>query len=271
MKKVVGYVRVSTDVQRENTSTDEQKDRIEAYCKSQNWSLIKIYNDAGYSGSHTDRPEYQEMLQFMNENPEEVDVVLVLKMDRIHRNQLNLLKFINEDLAKLKIDFVSTTESFDTSTPIGRMMLSILAVFAEFERERISERMHSGRVSTANKQKRAGGMPPYGYRITESGKIGVCVEQVTVVRRIYKDYVMGLTAYGIAKQLNAEGILPVRGLQWRPNNITNILTNETYTGVNYYDGKKERNGIKQKGVFPKIISRTLFNKVARRMEQNKAI
>lgn len=271
MKKVVGYVRVSTEVQRENTSIDEQKERIEAYCKAQNWNLIKIYNDAGYSGSNTDRPEYQEMLQFMNENPEEVDIVLVLKMDRIHRNQLNLLKFIKEDLAKLNIDFVSTTESFDTSTPIGRMMLSILAVFAEFERERISERMHAGRVSTANKQKRAGGMPPFGYRISKAGQIVTFEAQADVVRRIYKDYVMGLTAYGIAKQLNEERIPTKRGGLWTPNKITNILTNETYAGVNYYDGKIEKNGIKQKGVFPKIISRTMWNRVNRRIQQGKAI
>jgi len=96
-------------------------------------------------------------MEYLADHRVELESVVVLKMDRVHRNQLNLLQFIKVELAELNMDFVNITESFDTSTMIGRIMLGVLSTFGEFEREVINERTKSGRLSIALKNKYAGG------------------------------------------------------------------------------------------------------------------
>ncbi|MDZ4991338.1 recombinase family protein, partial [Clostridium perfringens] len=111
MKKVVGYVRVSSDSQIENTSIEEQIKRIEAYCITQEWEIVEIFRDDGFSGSNINRPRYKKMMEYLADHKGELESVVVLKMDRAHRNQLNLLQFIKVELSELNMDFVSITES----------------------------------------------------------------------------------------------------------------------------------------------------------------
>ncbi|PFW00303.1 recombinase family protein [Priestia megaterium] len=260
MKKVVGYVRVSSDSQIENTSIEEQVKRIAAYCISQEWELIEIFKDEGFSGSNTNRPGYKKMMEYLSNHKEELESVVVLKMDRAHRNQLNLLQFIKVELAELNMDFVSITESFDTSTMIGRMMLGILSTFGEFEREVINERTKSGRLSTALKNEYAGGQVPYGY-VVENGAVKINKEQAAIVKHVFDEFIEGRTCYRIAKKLNEEGIKTKSNKNWTPTTIRRMLDTESYTGFNSYNGSKEQNAIRQKDVFPKIISRQKWNKI----------
>lgn len=260
MKKVVGYVRVSSDSQIENTSVEEQVKRIEAYCISQEWDLLEIFKDEGFSGSNTNRPGYKKMMEYLTNYKEELESVVVLKMDRAHRNQLNLLQFIKVELAELNMDFVSITESFDTSTMIGRMMLGILSTFGEFEREVINERTKSGRLSTALRNKYAGGQVPYGY-VVENGAVKIDKDQAAIVKRVFDEFIEGRTCYRIAKKLNEEGIKTKSNKNWTPTTIRRMLDTESYTGFNSYNGSKEQNAIRQKDVFPKIISRQRWNKI----------
>ncbi|MED3921210.1 recombinase family protein [Priestia aryabhattai] len=266
LKKVIGYVRVSSESQLENTSISEQKRKIEAYCSSQDWQLVELFIDEGFSGSNIKRPGYQNMMKYLSDNSNEIEAVVVLKMDRAHRNQLNLLKFIKEELSALEVDFVSVTESFDTSTHIGRMMLGILSTFGEFERETINERTKGGRLARANENKRAGGSIPYGYKL-EDGQVKADEAQSKVVKRIFTEYLEGDSANKIAKRLNNEGIKPKRGKAWTAKQVLLTVKNETYTGFNTYNGKKEKNNIRQKGIFKAIISRQLWNKVQTKLSE----
>jgi len=270
IKKVIGYVRISSDSQIENTSIAEQKDRIFHHCKAQGWELDQMFVDEGYSGSNTDRPGYQTMIEYLKLNPEEIHGVVVYKMDRAHRDQLNLLKFIKEELAEMEVDFVSVTESFDTSTAIGEVMLGILSTFAQFERRTINERTRGGRVATAKSNKYAGGRVPFGYK-AENGRIKIVEEQAKVVKSIFEDFIDGDSFYKIAKRLNKEGVSTKSGAKWTVNHIKSIINNETYTGFSQYSGKKERNEIKQKGVFPRIISRQKWNKVQSRLKEKEEV
>lgn len=107
IKKVVGYARISSDSQIENTSITEQKERIEAYAKSQGWKLERIFVDEGFTGSTDDRDGYKEMLEYIKKPDNEVSAIIVVKADRIHRSLKNLLILIEDVLEPNGIAFIS--------------------------------------------------------------------------------------------------------------------------------------------------------------------
>lgn len=260
IQNVVGYARISSDSQIDNTSIAEQKRRIQAQCDAKGWNLLEIFVDEGYSGSTTDRPAYKAMMEYLEANKEHVQGFMVWKMDRAHRNQLNLLRFIKEELASMGIDFISITESFDTSTAVGRMMLGILSTFGEFERETINERTKGGRTAKARDNKFAGGSVPYGYMLV-NGQVEIEKEQAAIVKEVFELYLDGKSYNKIATMLDKRQVPTQKGGKWQAQHIKQMVNNETYTGINMYNGPKEKNAIKQKDVFPKIISRQLWNKV----------
>ncbi|NQF15974.1 recombinase family protein [Brevibacillus sp. HB1.3] len=260
VKKWVGYVRISSDGQMENTSISEQVRQIEAFCVSQGWQLAAIFKDEGVSGSTIERDGYQEMLHYIQQPEHEVGGIVVTKSDRIHRQLNHLLDLIEEELEPHGMAFISVTERMDTSTPQGKIFLQMLGGFAEFERATINERTRNGRIATARKNQYAGGGIPYGYRLW-NGNIELDNQQASTVKYIFQEYVEGTNPYRIAKLLNNAGIHTKTGKAWTVVQVQNILNNETYTGFNMYNGQKEQNGIRQKDVFPRIISRQLWNKV----------
>ncbi len=266
IKKVVGYARISSDSQIENTSIAEQKERIEAYAKSQGWKLERIFVDEGFTGSTDDRDGYKEMLEYIKKPDNEVSAIIVVKADRIHRSLKNLLILIEDVLEPNGIAFISVSERFDTSTPQGMLFLQMIGGFAEFERSIINERTKGGRLATAKKNKYAGGQVPYGYEVI-NGEIQVVDSQALVVKRIFQEFIDGSSYYKIAKMLNKEGIPTKTGKNWTPQTVKNVINTETYTGFNTYNGEKEKNGIKQKGVFPRIISRQMWNKAQSRLKE----
>jgi site-specific DNA recombinase len=260
VKQVVGYVRVSSDSQIDNTSVQEQKERIKAYCISQGWNLTKFFIDEGKSGSTTEREGYRNMIEHIMNPDNDITGLIVLKADRIHRSLKNLLFLIQDQLEPANIAFVSVQEKFDTSTPQGMLFLQMVGSFGEFERKTINERTRSGRIATAKQNKYAGGSPAYAYQVV-NGTINVIEEQAGVVRMIFQEFVEGSTMYKIAGNLNKAGIRTKQNSVWKIPQIKNILMNETYTGVNAYNGTKEQNRIVQKDVFPRIISKQMYNKV----------
>src|SRR6266571_4920825 len=134
--RVAIYTRVSTQEQAENgASLDAQKERLEAYCRSRDWRIVGVYVDDGHTGTDTHRPAYQRMMQERGK----WDSVLVLKMDRIHRNTRNFMAMM-DDLADWHKDFVSATESLDTSTAMGRFFRDMTQRMAQLESEVIGER-----------------------------------------------------------------------------------------------------------------------------------
>jgi len=272
VKNVVGYVRISSESQKDNTSINEQIKRIQAYCISQNWNLVKVFSDEAKSGSSTDeRVNYNAMLDFAKDISIGINAILVYKSDRIHRHLKNLLIMIEDELEPLNVAFISVSENFDTSTPHGMLTLQMLGSFAEFEKNIINERTKTGRVLTAKQGKYAGGKLPYGY-ILDNDKFIVSEDEAHYVLRIFKMYSEGYSISKIATYLNninkhiqnsseTSGNCQNNFKKWSRTSICYILNNLTYTGLYIYNGKKEKNDIRVNMVVPALISKNLFNKV----------
>ena len=130
------YARVSTEDQaNEGFSLDAQVKRLEAYCRVRGWEVAGVYRDEGFSGRNTDRPEYKHMMA----DSDSWDTILVLKMDRIHRNSVNFALMMDDLRAKGK-EFTSMQDKFDTTTAMGRFVMDIMQRIAQLESEQIGER-----------------------------------------------------------------------------------------------------------------------------------
>lgn len=262
MKRAVGYARVSTDSQTENTSIDLQIEKIKEYCKLYNYELVEIFIDNGKTGSSTDKREaYMNMMEFVAQSENYIDALVILKADRIHRRLKNLLVMIEDNLQPMGVAFISITENFDTSTGQGMLFLQMIGSFAEFERKVINERTKSGRVKTAKNKQYAGGEPAYGYKALNNDLI-VDEKAAQTVKKIFSTYAQGCSMNYIAATLNKDTI-PTKSekCQWSRQTINYILHNPIYTGLYTYHGKTEKNGIKNQGQVPAIISKRLWDKV----------
>jgi DNA invertase Pin-like site-specific DNA recombinase len=139
MENVYGYVRVSTRSQ----NYDNQVEVIQNFCKLKSYNLIKVFADKA-SGKDTDRVEYQAMIEALQTNPQNVEVLIVTKIDRIGRSIRDLLKFVDW-CSEHKIGFVAVQNNIDTTIKEGRLFLYIMGALSEYERELILERTETGR------------------------------------------------------------------------------------------------------------------------------
>lgn len=182
MTTVLGYVRVSTEEQAKNgLSLDSQRHRIEAYAKSQDWNLLAIYTDDGYSGKDIDRPALQQLLARIEAGG--IDAVLVYRVDRLTRRQRDLWTLLEDNLERNNVGFKSVSEPFDTTTATGKAFLSMIGTFAQLERDIIIERTRD----TLSDKKANGewtGRIPYGYRIGKDGKLAKDPKQQRTIERI---------------------------------------------------------------------------------------
>lgn len=227
MKRAAIYIRVSTQEQaQEGYSVGEQKERLISYCKAQNWLIADIYVDGGFTGSNLNRPGMQKLIAETNK----FDVVLVYKLDRLSRSQRDTLYLIEEIFLPNDVDFVSMQESFDTSTPFGKAMIGLLAVFAQLEREQIKERTKMGRIARAKEGKyRGGGNIPIGYDYSD-GRLIPNIYEAEQVRKIYEWYLAGASLKAIAERLREQGYTNKYSSYNSWTCIRNILENEVYTG-----------------------------------------
>jgi site-specific DNA recombinase len=230
--RVAIYTRVSTEDQaREGFSLEAQKERLEAYCEAQGWDVFKHYVDDGHSGRNTKRPAYKKML----EEKDKWDTILVMKMDRIHRNSKNFM-IMMEDLEKWGKKFTSMQESLDTSNAVGRFVVDIIQRIAQLESEQIGERTYMGMAQKAETGEGLLGFnPPYGYHIRD--KDLVLVEgEARVVREIFSRYEAGESMDYIAWILNKEGTYTRRNNTWTIWSIGHLLRNPAYAGFRRWDG-----------------------------------
>ncbi|MEM0449524.1 MAG: recombinase family protein [Methanomassiliicoccales archaeon] len=233
MVRAALYIRVSTEDQaKEGFSLEAQKEKLIAYCESQGWEIAACYEDNGYSGRNTKRPAYQRMMQ----ERDFWDVILVMKMDRIHRNSKNFMTMM-ENLEKWGKKFASMNESLDTSTAVGRFVVDIIQRIAQLESEQIGERTYMGMIQKAESSGGPmGSYPPYGYCF-KSGKIVAHDTEAPVVLEIFQSYYSGIPMDDIAWRLNQKGILTKRGCRWTVWSISRILHNPIYAGYLFWDGK----------------------------------
>lgn len=227
MKRAALYIRVSTLEQaQEGYSVGEQRERLIAYCKAQDWLIADIYVDGGYTGSNLNRPGIQKLIG----ETEKFDVVLVYKLDRLSRSQRDTLYLIEEIFRPNNVDFVSMQESFDTSSPFGKAMIGLLAVFAQLEREQIKERTWMGRVARAKTGlHHGGGNIPIGYDYSD-GKLIVNPYEAEQVRKIYEWYLAGASLKSITDKLQDAGYTNRYSSYNSWTSVRNILENETYIG-----------------------------------------
>ncbi len=255
--QVAIYTRVSTEDQaKEGFSLDAQLEKLRAYCTARSWTIQGEYVDDGYSGRKTKRPAYASMM----EKIDEWDALLVIKMDRIHRNSKNFMLMM-EDLNKKGKEFVSMMESLDTSTAMGRFVMDIIQRIAQLESEQIGERVYIG---MEQKAKTNGGMLgfniPYGYDYI-NGKLVVNNSEAIIVKDIFDMYRNKLSMKKIAEILNQKNIPTKLNKIWGPQTVSIILKNPLYCGFLHWGDYLNP------GEHIPIIDKNIFNETQKSIQK----
>ena len=203
------------------------------FCKYElRGEAYQVYTDRGYSGKNMDRPAFAEMMNDIENGI--ISKVIVYKLDRISRSILDFSNMM-EEFGKYKVEFVSTTEKFDTSSPMGRAMLNICIVFAQLERETIQKRVADAYFSRSQKSFYMGGRVPYGFRLVPTTIEGVKTsmyeinpEEAEQVKLIYELYSKPECSYGdIIRYFQEHGILK-NGKPWCRTRMADVLRNPIY-------------------------------------------
>ena len=253
-KRVFIYVRVSTAHQaEEGYSIPQQIERLQKYCDAMGWILVKIYTDDGYTGASLDRPAMNQMIKDLEAG--HADIVLVDKLDRLSRSQFDTLYMIQKVFDVNNVAFVSRAEAFDTSTPFGKAMVGILAVFAELERSKIKERMIDGKEGRAKEGKyKGGGFDPVGYDYNpETGSLDINEYDASQVRLIFDLFNQRMPIFTIMTYLNRRGYRHKYG-DWKSQTIRGLVTRRVYLG------EIEHKGQVYQGQHEPIISQEVFDK-----------
>jgi DNA invertase Pin-like site-specific DNA recombinase len=265
------YTQVSTDqgLDQEFNSLDAQYDASSAYIKSQahaGWTLIKArYDDGGYSGGSTDRPDLQRLLNDIRAH--KIDVIVVYKVDRLTRSLADFAKLV-ELFEAHGVAFVSVTQQFNTTTSMGRLILNVLLSFAQFEREVTSERIRDKIAASKRKGLWVGGPLPLGYDMND-GKIAVVESEAEQVRLIFKRYLELSGVNALVRDLKDRNIRtktrPLAtggtrgGIPFERGTLFYLLRNRFYIGEVKY-----RNEILP-GEQPPIMDRSLFDAVQQKL------
>ena len=265
------YTRVSTDhgLDQEFNSLDAQYDAASAYIKSQahaGWTLIRSrYDDGGYSGGSTDRPDLQKLLDDIRAR--KLDVIVVYKGDRLTRSLADFAKLV-ELFDAHGVSFVSVTQQFNTTTSMGRLTLNVLLSFAQFEREVTSERIRDKIAASKRKGLWVGGTLPLGYQMKD-GKIAVVEDEAEQVRQIYRRYLELGGVNALVRDLRDRNIRTKSrllttgatrgGILFGRGSLFYLLRNHFYIGeVKYKDEILP-------GEQPAIMDRALFDAVQQKL------
>ncbi len=248
------YTRVSSRNQMgdDYNSLDTQRERLEAYVKSQeNYTVYQVYEDGGYSAESLDRPALRRMLQDIQLG--KINCVLAYKIDRLTRSVKDFHKLM-EIFDQFNVKFVSITQSIDTQTPSGRLLRNILLDFAQFEREMTADRTRDKLQQRAQKGLWNGGIPPYGYSAKDK-RLVLSPEEAPRVKFIFARFVETASLAKLRDDLFERGWFTRQGNPWGKTSIDNIVRNPMYTG------KVRFNGQLYQGIHESLISEELFNRV----------
>lgn len=229
--RVALYVRVSTKEQLEGYSIDEQLDKLKAYAKAKDYTIIDTFVDGGHSGATIDRPAIKDMIN----NIKKYEAILVHRLNRLSRSQKDTLYLIEDVFMVNNVEFISLTESLDTSTPFGRAMIGILSAFAQLDREQIKEQLTIGRVARAKDGYYHGGDPnkaPTGYDYVK-GELIVNEYEAECVRYIYEEYLKGRGYNKIYDDIQSKFPNVIKDL----STVSKILMRPLYKGYVTFDGK----------------------------------
>jgi DNA invertase Pin-like site-specific DNA recombinase len=260
-------------------SLDAQREACEAYVKSQaqeGWRLVADrFDDGGLSGASLERPALQALLDEVRAR--KIEVIVVYKVDRLTRSLADFAKLV-ELFDAHGVSFVSVTQSFNTTSSMGRLTLNVLLSFAQFEREVIGERVRDKIAASKRKGIWVGGPIPLGYR-SVGKKIEVVPEDAELVRRIFADYLrlgsVGALAAALAedgrkRRLLASGRV-VAAESFRVGPLAHLLKNRFHIGEVAYRGEMfhgEHPAILDHGLFEAVQARLAGQAVERKLKRS---
>lgn len=237
------YTRVSTTMQVDGYSLDAQKEKLKRYAEFQNMEIVNEYSDEGKSGKSVEgRPEFQRMLDNIENGTDKVQFVLVFKLSRFGRNAADVLNSLQR-MQDFGVNLICVEDGIDSSKDAGKLMISVLSAVAEIERENIRVQTMEGRMQKAREGKWNGGFAPYGYSLID-GKLEVNEEEAVAIRMIFDQYVnTDLRANGIAKYLENHGIHKIarqngKNPLFAAALIRRIIQNPVYSGKISYGRRR---------------------------------
>lgn len=253
------YVRKSTEenLDTDFNSLDAQQEACESYVQSrkhEGWVVLPTdYSDGGFTGANMERPALQRLLADVEAG--RIDVILTYKIDRLSRSLLDFARLM-ELFEQHNVSFVSVTQSFDSSTPMGRLTVNVLMSFSQYEREIIGERIRDKVAAAKRRGKFTGGTPPLGYDVdSDKRRLVVNLQEAETVRFIFRRFAELGSPLQLADELNKKGITTKawmtkhgvfrEGKPWHKMHIYRTLYNRTYLGEvihkdNTYPGEHER-------------------------------
>jgi DNA invertase Pin-like site-specific DNA recombinase len=258
------YTRKSSEegLDMEFNSLDAQRDACESYIASQRsegWAAIRErYDDGGFSGGTLERPALKQLLNDIENGL--IDVIVVYKIDRLSRSLMDFARLV-EVFDRNNVTFVSVTQSFNTTTSMGRLTLNILLSFAQFEREVIGERIRDKVAASRKRGMWMGGSVPFGYDVQDR-KLVVNSDEAATVRRIFARFVELGSATELARELRREGTRNKQGKLIDKGYLYRLLNNRVFRGEavhkgNVYAGEHEA-----------IISNELWDRVHAIMQES---
>ncbi len=250
MKKICAiYTRKSTDerLDMEFNTLDAQRESCEAYItsqKSEGWMASKEkYDDGGFSGGSLERPALKRLLDDIRAG--KVHIVVVYKIDRLTRSLMDFAKLV-QVFDEYGTTFVSVTQSFNTTTSMGRLTLNVLLSFAQFEREVSGERIRDKIAASKARGMWMGGVPPVGYKI-EHRQLVVNPDETKLARHVFDRYLMLGNVRSLKEELDRKGIKspkrksltgkPYGGSSFSRGALYWILKNPAYIGRISHKGK----------------------------------
>lgn len=283
MKRLHGayiYARYSTDNQNPD-SIDVQVSKCANWCNEQSIPVLGVYPDEAVSGMKDSRPEYDRMMQHLRMG--RADTVVIYDQSRMFRKMTAWFTF-RDDLSAMGVTVYSVTQPLigkDLRDPTNFLTEGSMALFNQIwalqSRQKTMEKL---RYMARNGQ-HTGGKPALGYMV-ENGKLVICEPEAAIVRRIFNEYVSGMSYRDIIAGLNRDGIKTKRGSSFGSNSLHDLMKNEKYIGTLVYgqspyraDGTRNTHAkdgpdvIRIEDAIPAIIDKETFRKVQERMSENK--
>ncbi|MFR7592401.1 MAG: recombinase family protein [Longibaculum sp.] len=281
--EAIAYCRYSSHNQDDGNSIEAQQFHINRYANSNNIKVVAWYIDKAFTGRDDKRPEFQNMMDDISTKKyKKAKLVLVHKVDRFARNldiftsYLKTLQFRGMKLKPVNCDCSDTAE--------GKMMMQILAVFAEFYSNNLSNEVKKTMTIIAKNGRHMGGKPLYGYTVDENKNYVIVESEADNVRKMFEMYVDNYSLDKILKELKRRGAKTRKGNDFGKNSLTDLLANEKYIGTFIYnknsryqkDGTIDRRKlnpeneiIRVENAIPPILSKELFDRAQQKRMKNK--
>jgi site-specific DNA recombinase len=274
LNKPVGiWIRVSTEDQAKGESPEHHEERARSYARSRGWEVKEVYDLAGQSGKAVmQHPEATRMMKDVERG--HITGLVFSKLARLSHNRRELEDF-SDYFNKHDADLISLSEAIDTSTAGGRMFFHLLGVFAQWEREEITERVNASVLTRAKLGKSINGASPYGYEWKDR-KLVIKTAEAAIRRKAYELFLQYRRKGQVAKTLNAAGYRTRKGSIWRDTSIERILNESSAKGVYVFNTMrllgKWRTELKPESEWgraecPPIVSEDLWNQVNRIIEE----